>query len=265
MTHAADMLPAWLRLVIRDVIEGNKIIRRIHLRTIADELNLIETELATMQGPWHGFMEDGTSVGMTERVVEIPWVLSRYANERRVLEIGPTFAYTTYVQHLNHLGIEELHGLDLSTRPVRGIRLIQGDVRDMPYPDAYFDLIHCVSTIEHVGLDVSKYGVNGVRAPESGDMAALNEMRRVLTNSGRILITVPFGRVETLDWMRQYDLYAWHRLIHSVGIKSTETEIYGYSGTRGWARCEPPALPVGGYREQGAPAATGVLCACLTK
>src|SRR5215471_4945006 len=100
MTRPADILPTCLRLVIRDVIEGNRIIRRIHLRTIADELDLIEAELARMHGPWHGLVEGRTSVGMTERVVEIPWVLSRYANERRVLEVGPTFAYTTYVQHL---------------------------------------------------------------------------------------------------------------------------------------------------------------------
>jgi SAM-dependent methyltransferase len=258
------MLPTWLRLGVRDLIEGNRVIRRIHLRHIAAELDLIERELAAMRGPWHGFASEGTGVGMTERVVEIPWILSRYSGERRVLEIGPTFAYTTYIRHLDRLCIEELHGLDLSTRPVRGIRLVQGDVRDMPYPDDHFDLIHCVSTIEHVGLNVTKYGVDALRAMDDGDTAALEEMRRVLAPGGRLLITVPFGRLETLDWMRQYDLAAWQRLVESSGLRSAETEVYGYSEAGGWTQREEDALPSSGYRELGAPAGTGVLCASLT-
>ena len=264
MTIASDRLPAWLRLGIRDLIERNRVIRGIHLRQIAPELDLIEAEVSAMRGPWHEFLTGRPTTGMTERVVEIPWILSRYAGEARVLEVGPTFAYTTYIDHLNRLGIEELHGLDLSTRPVRGIRLIQGDVRDMPYPDGQFDLVHCVSTIEHVGLDVTKYGVDAPRARDDGDVAALREMRRVLAPGGRIRITVPFGRPETLDWMRQYDLAAWQRVVDASGLRSEETEIYGYSETDGWTRRVPPALPSAGYRELGAPAGTGLLCACLT-
>jgi SAM-dependent methyltransferase len=263
VTGVSAWLPTWLRLGIRELIEGNRVIRGLHLREIAPELDLIEAELAAMHGPWHGFATDRVTTGMTERVVEIPWILSRYAGERRVLEVGPTFAYTTYITHLSRLGIEELHGLDLSTRPVRGIDLTRGDVREMPYPDGHFDLVHCVSTIEHVGLDVTKYGVDATRAHDDGDTAALREMRRVLAPGGHIRITVPFGRAETLDWMRQYDLAAWQRLVDDSGVGIEEMEVYGYSETEGWRRREAPDLPAGGYRELGAPAGTGVLCASL--
>lgn len=265
MTAAGARLPNWLRLGIRDLIENNRVIRGIHLREIAPELDLIDAELAAMRGPWHEFLTDRPTTGMTERVVEIPWILSRYAGEARVLEVGPTFAYTTYINHLNRLGIRELHGLDLSTRPVRGIELVQGDVRDMPYPDGHFDLVHCVSTIEHVGLDVHRYGVDAPRAREDGDVAALREMRRVLAKGGRIRITVPFGRPATDDWMRQYDLASWDRLVDASGLRCEEMAIYGYSETRGWTRSQPPNLPSAGYRELGAPAGTGVLCACLMR
>ncbi len=102
----------------------------------------------------------------------------------RVLEIGYGAGLVLY-----NLAARagELHGLDLDADPgVVGQRLVklgvkaalvQGSVVDMRavYPDGYFDLVVCFSTLEHVA--------------EIG--AALDEMDRVTASGGHLLLGIP--------------------------------------------------------------------------
>jgi SAM-dependent methyltransferase len=167
-----------------------------------------------------------------------------------------------YLRHLTGLGIPELHGVDLSDRPVNGVQMSQADVRHMPYADAFFDLVLCVSTLEHIGYDNTSYGVSLPRE-QGGDDAALLEIRRVLNEDGHVLITVPFGRLQDYGWFHQYDLGAWEDLLRRTGLEAVEQAFYGYTAA-GWARVDDPAaLSSAGFREHGAPASTGVLCASL--
>jgi SAM-dependent methyltransferase len=199
---------------------------------------------------------------MDERVIEIPWVLSRYRAERRVLDVGTAHAVPVYLRHLRSLGVPELHGVDLSDRPVKGVQMSQADVRRMPFANAFFDLVLCVSTLEHIGYDNTSYGVSLPRE-QGGDHAALLEIRRVLKDDGHVLITVPFGRLQDYGWFHQYDLAAWRDLLRRTGLEAVEQAFYGYSAG-GWARVDDPAvLSNAGFREHGASASTGVLCAKL--
>jgi O-antigen chain-terminating methyltransferase len=226
------------------------------------EFDLIDHELAALDGsPWDGFRTAGSTSATSERVVEIPWVLSRYQSERRVLDIGSAFALGLYVRYLRRLGIPELHGVDLGAARVGGMVMARADVRHMPYQDEYFDLILCVSTLEHIGRDNVNYGV-GSSDDARGDYVALAEMRRVLNPAGRILITVPFGRPGDYGWFKQFDLAAFEDLLKETQLTAEQLSVYGYSES-GWARVPDPSSQRGGYREAGAPAATGVLCAAL--
>lgn len=223
---------------------------------------MIEAELAALPRDWTTFRDAARTIGRTERVVEIPWVISRYRGERRVLDVGPAFAHPLYTQRLSTLGISELHGVDLSVRRISGMRLTRADVRAMPYPDHYFDLVLCISAIEHVGLDNSRYGFQD-EPGAAGDIAALRELGRVLAPSGRILITVPFGRREEHSWFRQYDLSAWRTLVHGGGMMVIETAWYAHD-ERGWQRTSISALAGRAYGDAGLPGASAVLCAALT-
>jgi O-antigen chain-terminating methyltransferase len=227
------------------------------------DLDLIEAELQNLGGaPWNFFRSGRTSSKTTERVVEIPWVLSRYSGEQRVLDVGPAYASFPYIRHLLGLGIADLHGLDLSPVSVRGMTVTRSDIREMPYPDEWFPLINCISTLEHVGLDVSRYEVNASENAE-GDVAALKEIKRVLARGGRLLITVPFGRRELERWYRQYDDKSWTALVREAGLATQEQAVFGYS-EGGWARVDDiRELRKNAYAQGEAPAATGVLCASL--
>lgn len=230
----------------------------------SDEFALIEAELAHLDSvPWTENLRPSATAGMTERVIEIPWVMSRYRGERRVLDIGTAWALPVYSKHLATLGVPDLQGLDLVAKRVPGFQMSQGDVRALPYATGTFDLVLCVSTLEHIGLDVSGYAGHPQEQEATGDVAALREMARTLVPQGRILITVPFGRREQLHWLRQYDQPAWEDLVRKSGLSVAEAGYYSYGDVRGWRRVQPPDYPNRGFQEKGAPNATGVLCADL--
>jgi O-antigen chain-terminating methyltransferase len=247
---------------IRDWLSNNRVLRRVAVN--GRDLDIIEAELRALDGnPWQAPGKQYSSVGTSERVVEIPWVVSRYGGEQRVLDVGSAFAVSLYLRHLVGLGITELHGVDFSARPIKGMVMTKADVRSMPYPDGHFQLILCISTLEHVGRDNSKYEIAEGGQTE-GDVEGLSEMARVLEKRGRILITVPFGQLEYQSWFKQYDLPAWELLLQRARLAPREQAFYEYSPSAGWnVSTDPSSLHHHLYEGMGAPGATGLLCAEL--
>jgi SAM-dependent methyltransferase len=262
-------IPEPLKLWLYGIFAGNLAVRRIVMKTLTNERDseVIRVELGRIRGgPWLGFADGIVTVGSTERVVEIPWTLSRYTAENRVLDIGTAFAIPVYVEALVNLGIADLHGADIAPYRVRGVKMVQADVRRLPYPDDHFDLVFCVSTLEHVGRGEDPFGVSIGEDPDTGDLAGLQEMSRVTRPTGRILVTVPFGIPELRPWQRQYDLAGWQALVDGAGLTMAEQHVYLYDPGSGWSRAEDPAVVTGhGYQDPGAPGATGVLCAAVAR
>ena len=152
-----------------------------------------------------------------ERAIEIPWVLGRYAGERRVLDVGTVFAEPAYVDALGDLGIPALTTVDLAA----GADVV-ADVRDLPFENGSFDLALCVSTLEHVGRDNSGYAVDAAR-DDAGDLAALRELRRV---ADRVLVTVPTGVRDDQGWQLQRAPLEWIALFERAGFTVFEDELY---------------------------------------
>jgi SAM-dependent methyltransferase len=195
-----------------------------------------------------------------ERVVEIPWVLSRLRTTGRVLDVGYAFAEAPFVAALLRADVE-IVGVDLATRDVEGVETVRADVRALPFPDRSFDQILLVSTLEHVGADNSVYGVESER-DEGAREAALRELARVLTRDGSLLVTVPLGEPGDHGWFRQYDERGWTSLFARADCFVEELETYEL-GPDGWRAA--PSFDSAGvrYGERG-PAASAVLCADLS-
>jgi len=195
-----------------------------------------------------------------ERVVEIPWVLSRLRTRGRVLEVGYAFAEAAYLAALLRADVD-LVGVDLAERDVEGLETVQADVRSLPFDDRSFDQVLLVSTLEHVGADNTVYGLEGGR-DEGAREAALRELARVLTRSGSLLVTVPLGEPADHGWFRQDDERGWTSLFARAGCFVEELELYEL-GPEGWHAA--PAFEAAGvrYGERG-PAASAVLCADLS-
>jgi SAM-dependent methyltransferase len=198
--------------------------------------------------------------GSDERLVEVPWVLSRLRSGR-VLEVGWAFAEPAYVAGLVEATPGELVGVDLVGGEAPGFETVVADARDLPFGDATFDQVLLVSTLEHIGADNEVYGVEGDR-DDSGRAAALRELRRVLRPTGRLLVTVPLGEPGDYGWFRQEDVAGWTRLFTEAGYFVEEQEAYELV-EEGW-RSAPTFDPEGVTYGSRGPAASAVLCAELS-
>ena len=257
------------RLVLRRDPEPAALGRRVSRATLLHELVTSEefgrvralddaVEQALRGGEPARFLE--APAELDERAIEIPWALSRLGGAERVLDLGTANAEPAYVAALLAAAPRDFVAADLVPADVPGLTSVVADVRDLPFPDRSFDLVLCVSTLEHVGRDNRVYGVEGDRG--GGVDAALDELRRVLDRHGRLVVTVPCGEPEERDWFVQDEPAGWNRRFLAAGFAVREQETYE-RGPEGW-RVVDPFDPTGvRYDERGA-SASAVLCTELT-
>ncbi len=188
-----------------------------------------------------------------ERLIEIPWVLARYREEPRVLDVGYANAEPAYLEALAAASPGQVTGVDPMPRELEGVRGVAGDLRALPFEDGAFDVAFCVSTIEHVGRDNTVYGA-GAERDDAGIPQALRELRRV---ARRVLLTVPTGEIEDHGWFVQLDVPTWRRLFADAGLEVVEEEVYEL-GEEGWRASSDEAAGLR-YGERG-PAASAVYC-----
>jgi SAM-dependent methyltransferase len=169
---------------------------------------------------------------LDERPIEMAWTLGRYRGEPRVLDIGYAFAEPVWLSALTAAQPRTLTGLDLVEREVPGMSAVVGDVRGMPFRDRSFDVIFCISTLEHVGADNTRYGSKKEGDPE-GSRDALHELRRVVRRSGRILLTVPCGKHEGDEWYATHSADEWRSLFRETDLYVYDEEEYTRSPD-GW-------------------------------
>lgn len=179
----------------------------------------------------------GYGVALDERVVEYPWLFAQKPTGR-ALDAGST---------LNHAHILDcflptlanLHIVTLAPEAVafteRGVSYIYADLRDLPIRNAYYDTIVSISTLEHVGMDNARYGVVNptVKDPRPSLGDAVDELKRVLSPGGVLLVTVPYGVAEDHGWFRQFDRQAIEELVEAIAPRKLEVQTYAYSRV-GW-------------------------------
>jgi SAM-dependent methyltransferase len=159
-----------------------------------------------------------------ERPIELAWTLGRYRGERRVVDVGYAFAEPAWVAAVLALGAAELTGVDLAERDVPGMTTVQADVRRLPFSSRSFDLVFCVSTLEHVGGDNSRYELGAENDPDA-PLAALRELRRVTARRGKIFVTVPCGSTPA-DWFLRQPADAWRSWFRKADLYASDEEVY---------------------------------------
>jgi SAM-dependent methyltransferase len=189
---------------------------------------------------------------VTDRIIEEPWAVSSVRPGERVLDVGS--ATSRYLRDLPPTC--RVYALDLRpTPPQPGLGIVQGDVLLAPFAAGSFDVITCISTIEHVGLDVY-----GQRHDVFGDEVAMRHLRKLLRPGGRLLLSAPFGRRTVSAWLRVYDRPSFARI--SRGFRVLSRRFYRRDG-ESFVACEAGELSDKGFDFEGM-RSNGLLLAELT-
>jgi SAM-dependent methyltransferase len=176
--------------------------------------------------------------GIDERIVEYPWVLSRLdRHPARLLDAGSTLNYP-YLLDLPQLATKSIIIMTLAPEHLEkraNVSYLYGDLRDIIIRDRIFDLVVCISTIEHIGLDNALYTKDSKYQENSPQdyRSALSELRRVLVPGGRLLLTVPFGLKQNFGWMQQFDDRGLTDISIAFGSEPVSTTFFQYL-PQGW-------------------------------
>jgi len=174
-------------------------------------LNFSESHLGyrSQAGLWFNppdvvhYTADGVELlAMTERSIEVPFVLSAIAalgdNVSSVLDVGCAESLVPF--ELASLGYE-VTGIDLREYPVEHPNLTTHAIplEDWETEDR-FDVIVCLSSIEHFGLGT--YGE--VEADERLDRTAMRLLLDRIKPNGSLVMTIPYGQTDITPVQRMY-------------------------------------------------------------
>lgn len=177
-----------------------------------------------------------------ERVVEYPWIFANINKEPglKLLDIGPALNQEFCLNYLDSV-CQRKQLVMLSLTPeancfyYRNVSYLLCDARSLSFSDNSFDQITCISTLEHIGMDNTKYGSLKEFNPKEYKIA-LKEMKRVLKPGGLLLITVPFGKYSSEDLGGSQQRFDWQMIEDSIkAFEPSELDVvfYKYSD-KGW-------------------------------
>jgi len=215
-----------------------------------------------------------------ERCIEVPWALSRYSGQKSVLEIGLALADLMLIraqlqlkEYTNcdlsgmdlvdiHRTIDRFKSLNLDLTEIYNFH--QEDARDTNFENNSFDLIFCISTLEHIGFDefeederidsIFKRPENYPEALPSykecrDDRKAITEIKRILSPHGSLLLTVPFGNrgiclAQDSKGLwglgKEYNWQEWNSLLKESGLNILEERFFVNKDTDGWIELHNP-------------------------
>jgi SAM-dependent methyltransferase len=188
-------------------------------------------------------LPEGYGFWLYVRLIEYPWVLSRLPEKKcQVLDAGSALNFD-YIISNQIIEDKELYIMTLFPEPQcfweRGISYVYSDLRDNPFNNGYFDIIVCISTLEHVGMDNTMYAeTQEFRKTEPASfIRAVKEFNRILKPGGLLYITVPYGERANYGFFQQFDASLVRAVLEAFEGSSDEISYYQYLES-GWVLSE---------------------------
>lgn len=217
----------------------------------------------------NAILPSGYGRGYSERCIEWPWAVSR-VQPGALLDAGGTFNHAFLLKEIPS-SVAPISIMSVSHEPALPdprVDYQRADLREIPVADESYDTVACLSTLEHVGMDISRYtpGVAPSPVPQTEAVKAIDELWRVLRPGGRLLITCPVGAPQRFGSARHLsEADVADILSHTEGLSTTH--LFAYAAT-GWQPSGWKAVENLRYRDRSvepvardrAPAARAVVC-----
>jgi len=178
--------------------------------------------------------------GIDERIVEYPWIISNIdLKSGKLLDTGSALNFSDILEHEVFVDKKiTIANLNPESRCYweKEISYIFDDIRSMPFRDGSFDLITCISTLEHVGMDNTTMYTRNTKYKESEKrdyFKVITELKRLLKQNGKLLITVPFGEYQNFGFFQQFDASMIQNIINVFGSTNYSLNYYRYTN-QGW-------------------------------
>jgi len=213
-----------------------------------------------------------------ERLVEYLWLMENLPEgEARLLDAGSALNFEIILNQPK-LSTKKITIVNLNPEKNcfarRGVSYLYEDLRNLPFKSDSFDIITCISTLEHIGMDNTKIYTADPKYKENktGDyLVVATEIKRILKPDGHLFITVPFGKYHKFGFFQQFDRDMIDKLKSLFGHKCDEV-YYKYTDN-GWrisdkdecASAEYVTADKARVSTSGAAAASAVACLKLTK
>ena len=153
---------------------------------------------------YHYFYSLYGATWRTERAVEIPivweYVITSRKSQQKILEVGNVLSYRFDVSH------------DILDKYDKIDYVINEDVVDYNPPYKY-DLIVTISTLEHVGYDEEQKDPRKI-------IAALQNLKSLLSSEGKLVVTLPIGQNTQLDMLIVNGELAFDKMYYMVREKN---------------------------------------------
>lgn len=240
---------------------------------------ILDQALKVLSGDTPGGEIDLSPAGHSERLMEVPWAAQWFTPNARLLDIGFTMSSLDWLGLLlaaaREMGVE-IQAADivkpervLSRYPedwrdqIQDVAIAIGDIRTLDLPENHFDMVTCISTIEHIGFDEASVDDpnSAFKREETADDApshrsptvdaeVMAAFRRSLKPGGRVVMTVPMGAggptliqdsmgLYARYW--EYEAESWHNLTHQPGFNVTEERFFAFGTDTCWSEVDGPA------------------------